>query len=189
MAKTLIVNGSPRPKGDTAVLIEALKKELSGEVVEINAFRSSIAPCVDCRGCWKTAKCVVRDGMDTIYADDFDGVVLASPVWYMTLPGPVLSLMSRFQPQHAAMFFLGQPTGIRPKRGALILTAGGAKDNWEGALHHARVIFKMMNAQGWEEHSAMSLKTDFLPAAEDKKALADAAGLARWLESADKENE
>lgn len=182
MPKTLIVNGSPRPKGDTAALIEALKSRLKGEVVEINAFRSGIAPCVDCRGCSKTAKCVVRDGMDVIYADDFDAVVLASPVWYMTLPGPLLSLMSRFQPQHAAAFFLNQPADIRAKRGALILTAGGAKDNWRGALHHVGVFFRMMNASGWEEHSAMSLKTDLVPASQDEKALAAAAALAEWLE-------
>ena len=182
MAKTLIINGSPRPGGDTAALIGELRKNLSGQVVEISAFRSRIAPCVDCRSCWKTAKCAVRDEMDIIYADDFDAVVLASPVWYMSLPGPLLSLMSRFQPQHAATFFLEKPLGIRPKKGALILTAGGAKDNWEGAMHHVRVFFRMMNAHGWEEHRAMSLKTDFTPAAGDEKALADARALASWLE-------
>ena len=182
MAKTLIINGSPRPNGDTAYLIDQLKAQLKGEVVEISAFRSNIAPCVDCRGCWADAKCVVRDDMDIIYADDFDAVVLASPVYYMTLPGQVLSLMSRFQPQHAAMFFLNLPTGIRPKKGALILTAGGAKDNWRGAMHHVNVFFRMMNASGFEEHSAMSLKTDITPACEDEKALAAARELAAWLE-------
>lgn len=183
MSKILIVNASPRIKGDTAAMVEALKKNLKGEVVEISAFRSRIAPCVDCRGCRRTAKCVVRDDMDIIYADDYDAVVLASPVWYMSLPGPMLSLMSRFQPQHSAEFFMGKPLTLRKKKGALILAAGGAKDNWEGAMHHARVFFRMTNAEGWEEHRAMSLKTDILPAAEDEKALADAAALARWLES------
>lgn len=182
MSKTLIVNGSPRPRGDTATLIGELKKNLKGEVVEINAFRSGIAPCVDCRGCQKTAKCVVRDGMDTIYADDFDAVVLASPVWYMSLPAPLMGILSRFQPQHSANFLLNKPLDIRPKRGALILTAGGAKNNWEGAMHHVRVFFRMMNATGFEEHAAMSLHTDSLPAAEDAAALAAAADLAKWLE-------
>ena len=56
MKKTLIINGSPRPKGDTAALIAELKRNLKGEVVELSAFRSKIAPCVDCRSCWKTAR-------------------------------------------------------------------------------------------------------------------------------------
>lgn len=182
MGKILIVNASPRPKGDTAALIAELKKNLKSEVVELSAFRSRISPCVDCRSCRKTARCVIRDEMDIIYADDFDAVVLGAPVWYMSLPGPMLSLMSRFQPQHSAEFFMGKPLSIRPKKAALILTAGGAKGNWEGALHHVRVFFRMLNATGWEEHAAMSLRTDYTPAAEDEKALADARALAEWLE-------
>ena len=181
MAKTLIINGSPRPNGDTAYLIDQLKAQLKGEVVEISAFRSNIAPCVDCRGCWADAKCVVRDDMDIIYADDFDAVVLASPVYYMTLPGQVLSLMSRFQPQHAALFFLNRDPGIRKKKGGLILTAGG-KGNEAGAAHHIRVMFRMLNAHGFEEHSVKSLNTDSLPACEDTKALEDIEALAAWLE-------
>jgi len=92
MKKTVIINGSPRPNGNTAALIRELKKHLEGEVVEISAFRSKIAPCVDCRGCWKTAKCVVKDDMQVFYEDDFDNVVLASPVYFMTLRGQVLIL-------------------------------------------------------------------------------------------------
>ncbi len=178
--KTLIINGSPRPNGDTATLINELKKHLTGEVVEISAYRSKIAPCVDCRGCWKTAKCVVQDDMSLIYNDDFDNVVLASPVYYMTLPGPVLSLMSRFQPQHAAMFFLNIPLNLRPKKGGLILTAGG-KGNADGAAHHIRVFFRQMGATGYEEHAVKSLKTDDLPAAQDVQALEDAKRLAEWF--------
>lgn len=181
MPRTLIINGSPRPGGNTAFLISELKKQLQGEVVEISAFRSRVAPCIDCRSCWKTARCAVRDDMDLIYADDFDAVVLASPVYYMTLPGQVLSLMSRFQPQHAAQFFLNKELNIRKKKAGLILTAGG-KGNEDGATHHIRVMFRMLGAQGFEEHSVKSLKTDTLPACEDKQALEDIKALAAWLE-------
>ena len=51
MKKTIIINGSPRVNGNTAFLIAELKKHLEGEVIEISAFRSGIAPCVDCRAC------------------------------------------------------------------------------------------------------------------------------------------
>ena len=178
--KTLIINGSPRANGDTTALIKELKNRLTGEIVEISAFYANIAPCVDCRGCWKTAKCVERDDMDIIYGDDFDNVVLASPVYFMTLPGPVLSLLSRFQPQHAAEFFLHEPIVRREKRAALILTAGG-KGNEQGAMHHSRVLFKMLNAKGFEEHTVISPKTDTVPAEEDEAALAAIPALADWL--------
>ena len=96
--KTLIINGSPRRDGNTEALLRVLREQLQGEVVEISAFYSGIAPCVDCRSCWETAKCVVEDGMQAIYADDFDNVVVATPIYYGTLPGSVLRLMSRLQP-------------------------------------------------------------------------------------------
>ena len=178
--KTLIINGSPRPKGNTARLIEELKAHLEGEVLEISAFRSNIAPCVDCRGCWKTAKCVIRDDMDLIWADDFDNVVVASPVYFMTLPGKMLDLLSRFQPWHAAMYFLNQPLQQREKKAGVILTAGG-RHNEAGAAHHIRVFFKLLNAKGHEEHTVTSLDTDTLPADRDEQALAAARALAAWL--------
>lgn len=178
--KTLILNGSPRVNGNTAVLIAELKKHLKGEVIELSAFRSDIAPCVDCRGCWTTAKCVVKDEMQVIYDDDFDNVVIASPVYFSTLPGQMLSLISRLQPWHAATFFIKKPLELRPKKSAAILTAGG-KGNQDNAQHHMSACFKMLNAQGFREHIVCSPKTDTYPASEDKNALADVAKLAQWL--------
>ena len=180
--KTLIINGSPRPDGNTAALLRELKKELQGEVLEISAFDSNIAPCVDCRGCWKTAKCVVDDGMQVIYEDDFDNVVVASPVYYGTLPGSVLSLMTRLQPWHAATYFLEEPLVQRPKKAAVILTAGG-KGNQERAFHHLRALFRMLNAGGFEEHLVCSANTDTIPASDDPQALEQARALAIWLNS------
>ena len=180
--KTLIINGSPRPDGNTVALIRELKKHLEGEVVEISAFYSNIAPCVDCRGCWKTAKCVVDDGMQVIYEDDFDNVVVASPVYYGTLPGSVLSLMSRLQPWHAATYFINEPLVQRPKKAAAILTAGG-KGNQERAFHHLRALFRMLNAGGFEEHLVCSPNTDTIPASDDANAMERVKSLAQWLAS------
>ena len=180
--KTLIINGSPRPDGNTVALLRELKKHLPGEVVEVSAFYSNIAPCVDCRGCWKTAKCVVDDGMQVIYEDDFDNVLVASPVYYGTLPGSVLSLMSRLQPWHAATYFIQEPLVQRPKKAAAILTAGG-KGNQERAFHHLRALFRMLNAGGFEEHLVCSPNTDTIPASDDAAAMEQVRSLARWLAS------
>lgn len=181
MAKrTLIVNGSPRPHGNTVALIEEMKKTLEGEVIEISAFRSNIAPCVDCRGCVKTAKCVVRDDMDIIYADDYDNVVIATPVYFGTMPGAMMSLLSRFQPQHAAMFFLDIPRNISPKKAGLILTAGSRK-NEDRAMPHVRCMFNMFNARGYEGYEVISNNTDEVPADQDEAAMRAARRLGEYL--------
>lgn len=179
--KTLIINGSPRIHGDTVTLINELKKHLKGEVIEVSAYRSNISPCLDCRQCTEDNICRVKDDMSIIYNDDFDNIVLASPVYYATLPGPVLSLLSRFQNQHS-LIVRGEPRNLRPKKSGLILTAGGAKNNYEHAMHHVWVLFKMTNAKGFDEHIVKSVKTDDLPAAQDTQALEDCRRLAEWLE-------
>lgn len=178
--KTLIINGSPRPEGNTVSLLRVLKKHLKGEVVELSAFYSNIAPCVDCRGCWETAKCVVLDEMQIIYDDDFDNIVVASPVYYGTLPGSVLSLMSRLQPWHAATYFIREPLKQRPKKSAAILTAGG-KGNEERAYHHLGALFKQLNAVGFRDHVACSPNTDTIPAWNDEQAREEVIAIARWL--------
>ena len=178
--KTLIINGSPRIDGNTAALIHELRKHLEGEVLEISAFRSDIAPCIDCRICRKSAACAVKDDMGIIYNDDFENVVLATPVYFNDLPGQVLNLLSRFQPQHAAAFFLKKPVAVKPKKAGLILTAGG-KGNESGADHHIRVMFMMLNAHGYDGHKVTSLNTDTLQAKDDTDALREAAALAQWL--------
>lgn len=178
--KTLIINGSPRRDGNTVSLIRELRSHLEGEVVELSAFYSNIAPCVDCRGCWETAKCVVHDEMQVIYDDDFDNIVVASPVYYGTLPGQVLSLMSRLQPWHAAMYFIKAPLQQRPKKAAAILTAGG-KGNEERAYHHLGALFKQLNASGFRDHVAISPNTDTFPASEDNHAKEQVAQIAKWL--------
>lgn len=178
--KTLIINGSPRREGNTVSLIRVLKEHLKGEVVELSAFYSDIAPCVDCRGCWETAKCVVHDEMQVIYDDDFDNIVMASPVYYGTLPGSVLSLISRLQPWHAATYFIKEPLRQKPKKSAAILTAGG-KGNQERAFHHMGAMFKQLNATGFRDHVACSPNTDVIPASEDEKARENVIKIARWL--------
>ena len=41
---TLILNGSPHPKGDTAHLIAALRAQLQGAVTQIDCYRAGISP-------------------------------------------------------------------------------------------------------------------------------------------------
>lgn len=178
--KTLIINGSPRKNGNTVELLRVLKEHLDGEIVELSAFYSNIAPCVDCRGCWETAQCVVHDEMQVIYDDDFDNLVVASPVYYGTMPGQMLSLMSRLQPGHAAQNFLKKPLVKRPKKAALILTAG-SKGNQERAFHHVGALCRQLNASGFREHYACSPLTDTIPASQDEQAKKDVVKIAQWL--------
>ena len=181
MRRTLILNGSPRRDGDVAALLDAVKAGLRGQAEELRLFHARLSPCVDCRLCAKAPGCTIRDEMDRVYADYFDAVLVAAPVYFGDLPGPLLNVLSRFQAVYAAKTVLRSPIPLRPKRGALILTGGG-HGGPEGALKHAAQLLHAMNAAGHEAHTVLSLKTDALPAREDTAALAAARDLAAWLE-------
>lgn len=181
--KTLIINGSPRKNGDTAALIKKFKEHLSGEAEEISAYYGKIAPCVDCRRCHSHKGCVIRDDMDKIYADDYDILVIASPVYMHNLTGPLLSLASRFQMYYTARRFLNEPIVRRKKTAALLLSAGG-DGGAEPAIESAKLIFKIMNAKFDEANAAFSLQTDTLTASEDSEALKKAGKIARRLSTA-----
>lgn len=167
--KTLIINGSPRKNGDTAVLLTELKKYLAGEIIEISAYYNNIKPCIDCRYCWKNAKCAIIDDMDFIYNDDFDNVVIASPIYLSGLTGPLTSLASRLQVYYAAKRFLKKEIEVKAKTGVLILVGGG-DGKVEHAVKTANWMFKKMNAICQDENRVFSLKTDDIPAFKDLKA-------------------
>lgn len=125
--ETLIFNGSPRPAGDTASLVRALRERLTGRVTELSAYSCGIAPCTDCRYCWEHPGCAKRDGWDL--ADErlraCGNVVIASPIYFSELTGPLLSVLSRLQQYYCAMAFRGEPYPLKGKRGGLILVGGG----------------------------------------------------------------
>lgn len=168
--KTLIINGSPRRNGDTFALLTELKKQLNGEIAEVSAYYDKIKPCIDCRLCWNEKGCVIKDDMSKIYADDFDIVVIASPLYMSNLTGPLVSLASRFQAYYAAKRFLPDEITIKSKTAVLILVGGG-DGGPEPAIILSKWMFKKMKAKLEFENVVLSLHTDELPAKDDLYAI------------------
>lgn len=177
--KTLILNGSPHQNGDTAALTKELARLLPGEVREVFSYTAPIRPCVDCRRCWREEGCAFHDGMDGVldFLRQADNVVIASPLYFSQLTGSLLALGSRLQCLYAARRFLGKP-GLSGKRGGIVLVGGG-DGSPNPALATARTLLKFMGAA--ESRTALSLRTDTLPAREDKEALAQVGAMARWF--------
>ena len=181
--KTLIFNGSPRKNGDTVAMIRALRESLPGEVKVIDAYRANIRPCVDCRRCWTQVGCVIDDEMQQIYRDiaEADCIVIASPVYFSCLTGPLLSLMSRLQVLYTARRFHGVRLIEKAKVGAILLAGGGdgsparAEDTAQGLLRCMRATHM---------GTVVTHKTDTLPAAEDAELLAAVRELGEKLAAA-----
>lgn len=179
--KTLIINGSPRPKGDTVALVAYLTRQLEGEVKRVDAYGCDISPCTDCRYCWENDGCAVDDGMQELYGyiRECDGIVIASPVYFSELTGKTLDLGSRLQTYFCSRFFRKTDPGLKRKRGGIILVGGGdgsmakAEDTARILLHHTncRDIFPTVSFHN----------TNVSPAILDPATLSRTDGLARFL--------
>lgn len=181
MKKTLIFNGSPRVKGDTVSLIDAIVKELDGEYKIINAYRSSIAPCIDCRYCYEKDGCAINDGMQEIYSyiQECDNIIIASPIYFSELTGKFLDVASRLQTYFCARHFRNEEPISMQKKGGVLLVGGGDGD-MSRAYATACTVLQQMNCNDVYQLVA-SRHTNSRPAAEDTEVFDDIKGLAEFL--------
>lgn len=181
--KTLIWNGSPRKNGDTMFLLRELIRQLHGDIKIIDTYSCNIRPCIDCRYCCRQIGCSQKDGMQEIYSYiiECDHVVVASPIYFSELTGPLLSAASRLQMFYAAQKFLHHNLIAKPKQGAVIL-CGGGDGSAQTAEMTAETLLREMGAA--PAAAITSLRTDTLPAKDDAAAREKIRKLAqKWNES------
>lgn len=178
--KTLIFNGSPRRKGNTAYLIERLKGKLRGETEVINCYGYFETGCIDCRHCRKEAKCVSEkwNALDR-KIQEADNIVLASPIYFSNLTGDMMNCLSRTQVYWSARFIRHEEPISKKKKGGLILTyAGNAKIDI--SLTTARILLNNMNAKD-QFTPVISDDTDIVESEDDEKAKKQCDELAAFL--------
>ncbi len=90
--KIIILNGSPRKKGNTAALTAAFKRGAEKAGNQVTEFFLGEMNINGCKGCFSGGKdcnspCVQKDDMDVIYPvyRESDIVILASPLYYWTI--------------------------------------------------------------------------------------------------------
>lgn len=100
--KICILNGSPRPQGNTKALIASFVKgaEAAGnETVCFDLQKMNIHGCLGCCSGGKDSAhpCVQRDDMEKIYPayQEADVVVLASPMYYWGISGQLKCAFDR----------------------------------------------------------------------------------------------
>ena len=118
--KVLIINGSPRKNGNTAMAINEMQKvfDLGGvETKVIQIGGNAIRGCSACGGCAATGKCVYDDGVNEAAEifEESDGLVVASPVYYASANGSIISFLDRL--------FYSSPFDKTMKVGAAIVVA------------------------------------------------------------------
>ena len=99
--KVLLLNGSPRKTGCTALALREVSKALEGEGIETELMEMGGAPirdCIACGHCADLGRCVFQDDIVNQCiekARTADGFVFGSPVYYAHPSGQMLAAMDR----------------------------------------------------------------------------------------------
>ena len=98
--KVLMLNGSPKANGNTAVALSEMEKvfhEEGIEVVTVQVGNQAVRGCIACGGCGKTGKCVFDDVVNEIAPifQEADGLVVGSPVYYASANATLVAVMDR----------------------------------------------------------------------------------------------
>ena len=98
--KVIMLNGSPRAKGNTAIALAEMERiflQAGIETETIQVGHLDIRGCIGCGSCYKNGKCVFDDIVNEIAAklEAADGLILASPVYYASANGTFISLLDR----------------------------------------------------------------------------------------------
>ena len=99
--KVLIINGSPRPKGNSSRLIKEITDvfdSLNAEYEVVQVGNKDIRGCIGCLTCkTKGEGCVFKDIVNETSPklEEADGLIVVSPVYYGSPNGTLISFLDR----------------------------------------------------------------------------------------------
>ncbi|WP_319578790.1 flavodoxin family protein [uncultured Methanospirillum sp.] len=94
--------GSPLPEGNTAILLDkamAGARDAGCDLRKIDVPELGFTPCREFYFCKDHDQCMMDDDMNEMYAlfKEIDGLIIATPVMTMGVPGALKAFMDRFQ--------------------------------------------------------------------------------------------
>ena len=133
--KVIGLLGSPLPEGNTAALLDRALKgaEDAGCTVEkIVVPFLDFEPCMEILFCQEHETCQMEDDLTPLYPKfrELDGLIIATPIMTMGIPGKLKSFMDRFQVFFMAKYMRKEPLVPKEKRNsrlALFIAISGMK--------------------------------------------------------------
>ena len=118
--KVLLINGSPRKDGNTAIALNEMIKDFESQGIETELLHiggKDIRGCIACGKCRQLGHCVFDDIVVQASQKlaEADGLVVGSPVYYASANGTVVSFMDRL--------FYSNSADLRMKVGAAVSVA------------------------------------------------------------------
>ena len=128
--KVLLINGSPKRDGNTALALREMEQIFTQEGVEVETIHvgtQDIRGCTACGGCFRQGKCVFDDLVNDV-AEKFreaDGLVVASPVYYASANATLIAVLDR-------LFYSTRfPKTMKVGAGVAIARRGGCSSTFD----------------------------------------------------------
>jgi multimeric flavodoxin WrbA len=148
--KIIIVKGSPRKAGNSAILAEQVAegaRAAGAEVESIYLHGLDIRPCDACEACQGAADldCIIDDDMQTLYPKirQADAIVYASPIYWFTISAQLKLFIDRCYSLGGEDY--AQDHALAGKRIGVVLTYGGDDPFDSGAINAIRTFQDMFN--------------------------------------------
>ncbi|MBQ6277709.1 MAG: flavodoxin family protein [Bacteroidales bacterium] len=98
--KILLINGSPRANGNTAIALHEMETVFATEGVEteyIQVGNKPVRGCMACGACANAGKCVFDDIVNEVAPkfEQCDGIVVGSPVYYASANATLVAFLDR----------------------------------------------------------------------------------------------
>lgn len=95
-----MINGSPHAKGNTYTALHEMEKIFAEEGIGteiVHVGNKDIRGCIACQSCHEKGKCVFEDLVNETASkfEECDGLVVASPVYYASANGTLISFLDR----------------------------------------------------------------------------------------------
>jgi multimeric flavodoxin WrbA len=151
--KIIAFNGSPRPGGNTEILLTEALKPLRESGHDITVFKLNnldIKPCQDCGGCATTGICIQKDNMQKVFdaIREADRIILASPIFFFGVSAQAKAMIDRCQAFWCEKYLLKKviPEGPHGRKGLLLLVGGMTKEEgMECAGGTAKAFFRTVS--------------------------------------------
>lgn len=176
----LLLNGSPHGRlGESMALARLVTDRLPGDTVCLDLYEMVVAPCRDCGACADGGRCPLdaADAMEEVTKglSWSDVVLMASPLHFTSLSGPLVCCIGRMQ-----RFWNSGGLNGKPRSGGLVVTGGTLyRDMFEPARRVGAAAFATLGI-AWRGMAAVG-NTDCVRVADNPAAQVQAAALAEAL--------
>ena len=151
--KVLGILGGPLRGGNSEKLLDKALEgaRSSGALCEKVALGDIIFKgCIECGGCDDTGFCVLVDDMTPLYKkiEEADALIVASPIFFASLPSQLKAFIDRFQSRWIAKYRLKTIKSGINKRGIFLCASGWDKKYFfENARHIIKVLFTTLDIE------------------------------------------